>query len=286
MQEPLFITTRAGIKMPRILYGTAWKKEHTEEWVIQAIRCGFRGIDTACQPKHYNEPQVGEALQRAREHGIPRDALFVQTKFTPLDGQDPERLPYQPDAALSEQVDQSFQTSLDNLKTDYVDSLLLHSPLTPYENLLTVWRALEKIQREGCAHQIGISNFYDLVLLKRLYTDAHIKPAVVQNRFYATTGYDVALRQWCADRDIIYQSFWTLTANPHLLNHPTLFRIARQHRCTEAQVFFRFLSQIGIVPLTGTCSLEHMQDDLGCFSFTLESDEIRCLKQLLYNAQG
>lgn len=77
--------------MPPLIYGTAWKKERTADLVIQAIKAGFCGIDTACQPKHYNESLVGEALVKLGKHNISRDSLFLQTKFTPLSGQDPNQ---------------------------------------------------------------------------------------------------------------------------------------------------------------------------------------------------
>ena len=122
--------------IPSLLYGTAWKKERTEELVELAIRSGFRGVDTACQPKHYYEPGVGAALQKLIQEGfISRDKMFLQTKFTSLNGQDPSNIPYDKNAPLNEQVQQSFLKSLENLKTDYLDSLVLHRyvqlPLLP-----------------------------------------------------------------------------------------------------------------------------------------------------------
>lgn len=119
----------SSLNVPPLIYGTAWKKERTAELVEKAILCGFCGIDTACQPKHYNEPGVGEALSNLKIQGIPRESLFIQTKFTPLSGQDPTRVPYNPSATIKDQVLQSFQTSLKNLGVKYLDALLLHSPL-------------------------------------------------------------------------------------------------------------------------------------------------------------
>jgi len=86
---------------PTILYGTAWKRERTYELVLAALRAGFRGIDTACQPKHYDEAAVGAALETS---GLRRADLYVQTKYTPLAGQDPDRLPYDAAAEVEEQV--------------------------------------------------------------------------------------------------------------------------------------------------------------------------------------
>lgn len=265
-----------------ILYGTAWKKERTSALVEQAIRCGFRGIDTACQPKHYNEAGVGEGVSACIDKGlIDRSGLYLQTKFTPLDGQDPERIPYDPSASLSEQVRQSCQVSLTNLQTDYLDCLLLHSPLSSQQKTHLVWRAMEQLVEEGKVKQLGISNCYDLNVLKTLVSFAQNKPAVIQNRFYAATAYDRAIRAYCQDYAIIYQSFWTLSANPQVLNDSNLTSIATYHKRSPAQILFRYLTQYGIVPLTGTTSITHMKEDLAIFDFELNADECGLIKALL-----
>ena len=281
MVDSTWLTTSAGVKMPPIIYGTAWKKERTADLVEQAIQTGFRGIDTAGQPRHYDEALVGAALQSVSSQGIARKDLFVQTKFTPIDGQDPQNVPYDRHSPIAEQVAQSFETSQKNLQTDYVDSLVLHSPVAPYSRMMTVWRAMQQIYETGGARQLGISNCYQVELLQALDDDAEVKPAVVQNRFYRDTGYDADLRRWCADHGIIYQSFWTLTANPHILASDTVQTIARKYNQTEAQIFFRYLSQSGIVPLTGTCSEQHMREDLSIFAFELSDEELARIRGLL-----
>lgn len=267
--------------MPKLIYGTAWKKEQTAQLVEKAVRYGFAGIDTACQPKHYHEQGVGEALIALQKQGLRRENLFLQTKFTPLPGQDPERIPYDPNAPLAEQVAQSFACSQRNLGTDYVDSLVLHSPLARFDELLTVWQAMEAIHEQRGARQLGISNCYDPVLFKRLYQEARVKPTVLQNRLYADSGYDQELRRFCREASITYQSFWTLTANPHILRSPVLKELAREYQRTEAQIFFRFLTQIEIVPLTGTTSDLHMKEDLAIFEFELAAAALPRLEALL-----
>eukprot|EP00899_Mesostigma_viride_P002169 jgi/Mesvir1/11953/Mv26163-RA.1 len=130
--------TRMSAAVPRIIYGTAWKKDRTADLVYQAVMTGFRAIDTACQPKHYKEPGVGEALLRLAADGISREQIFLQTKYTPVGGQDPNDIPYDPSAPLAEQVKQSVAKSLSNLHTDYLDSLVLHSPLPTIPQTLEV----------------------------------------------------------------------------------------------------------------------------------------------------
>jgi len=281
MIDHKWLTTSVGVKMPRIIYGTAWKKDHTADLVEKAILAGFRGIDTACQPKHYNEPLVGAALQRLKDHGIKREVLFLQTKFTPLSGQDPRQVPYDENSPIELQVAQSFETSIKNLQTEYVDSLVLHSPMAPHALLMKVWNAMENIQKTGGARQLGISNCYHTEVIRSLYADANVKPAVLQNRFYQETGYDANLRHWCTHHGVIYQSFWTLTANPHILSSNTVRTIAQKYKKTDAQIFFRYLSHSGIVPLTGTTSEQHMKEDLSIFEFELSSEDLKNMGLLL-----
>jgi diketogulonate reductase-like aldo/keto reductase len=282
-----------GVKLPGILYGTAWKKDATERLVAEAIRQGFRGIDTACQPKHYDEAGVGRGVAqclgggRARDDSLTRDGaltrgdLFLQTKFTPVDGHDPRRIPYDPSAPIAEQIAQSFETSQKNLGTDYVDSLVLHSPLATDAETLMAWRALEAIAERGGARQLGISNCYSLKSLESLYLAARVKPAAVQNRFHKATGYDSGIRTFCRAHGIVYQSFWTLTANQHVLQSAGLLTIAARHDRTPAQVLFRYLTQQDIVPLTGTTNVAHMREDLAIFAFTLTDAEQAAVTALL-----
>jgi len=267
-------TCATGIRMPQILYGTAWKKGDTEQLVTTALRQGFRAIDTACQPKHYEEPGVGAGIAAAIGNGVTRDDLYLQTKFTPLSGQDPERIPYDPKAPLRAQVAQSCEISLHNLRTDRLDCLVLHSPLPTSRQTHEAWQAMEAQVDTGRVGQLGISNCYQLRQLESLYNEARIKPAVLQNRFHADTRYDRDIRAYCRKQNIIYQSFWTLTANPHILNHRTVTALADKYQRAAAQVVFRYLTQVGVAPLTGTRSVAHMRDDLAIFEFQLSDAEL------------
>jgi diketogulonate reductase-like aldo/keto reductase len=266
---------------PKFIYGTAWKKERTADLVVKAVKAGFRGIDTACQPKHYHEHGVGQALIQLKSLGIPRESLFIQTKFTPLSGQDPDKIPYNPRSPLAQQVTESFATSQRNLGCDQIDSWVLHSPLQSQSQLMEVWRAMESVHQQGGARILGISNCYDLDVLRALYDQAHVPPSVLQNRFYGDTSYDVEIRDFCANRGITYQSFWSLTANPHLLSNPVLRTISQSRSVTAPQIFFRFLTQLGIAPLTGTTSEVHMKEDLEIFNFVLSETEMTAINQLL-----
>jgi diketogulonate reductase-like aldo/keto reductase len=271
----------SAVRTPKIIYGTAWKKADTERLVRIAIQQGFRGIDTACQPKHYDESGVGAGVAACLDQKLTRADLYLQTKFTAVSGQDPARIPYDPKAPLPAQVAQSFSASLRNLQTPYLDCLVLHSPFANAKHTLEAWRAMESLVAGGGVRQLGISNCYELDALAALYDAARLKPAVVQNRFYADTGYDRAIRAFCDKRRIIYQSFWTLTANPQLLAHATISVLASRYGRTPAQILFRYLTQSGVVPLTGTRSEAHMREDLGVFDFELADLEREAVDAIL-----
>ena len=281
MHQSDFVLSAFDVRVPKIIYGTAWKADRTAGLVEQAVSLGFRGVDTACQPKHYHEPGVGQGLSACYKAGLARSDLYLQTKFTPANGQDSKRMPYDPKAALGVQVSQSFATSLLNLQTDYLDALILHSPYSQERQTIEVWQAMELIFKQGGVRQLGISNCYDLNVLESLYRQASVKPAILQNRFYATTHYDREIRAFCQQHHILYQSFWTLTANPQLLDHVIVEGLAASYERTPEQVFFRYLTQIGIIPLTGTTQASHMREDLAIFDFELTDDECLAVGGLL-----
>lgn len=270
-----------GVAVPSFMYGTAWKKSATAALVQMAVDAGFRAIDTANQLIHYDEASVGEGLRALRQRGITREKLFLQTKFTSVDGQD-HRTPYDPTAPLSVQVNQSFTSSLQHLGTDYLDSYVLHAPFqrrglsaADWE----VWGAMEQLCRDGKTRTIGVSNI-SAAQLAELCERAKIKPMFVQNRCFAATGWDRLVREVCDRNAIIYQGFSLLTANGQVLTRPEIHAIARRHGAGIAQLIFRFAMQIGMLPLTGTTSREHMLADLEAEQFALADEELQVIEAI------
>jgi diketogulonate reductase-like aldo/keto reductase len=266
---------------PSFIYGTAWKKDATTELVKKAVRAGFKAIDTANQAKHYSEALVGDALAALALEGVPRESLWLQTKFTSVNGQD-DRLPYDPSASLSTQVKQSFESSLKHLKTDRLDSYLLHGPYN-FPGLgdedWEVWKAIEEIHRSGRTGAIGISNVNHLQL-GELVSKASIKPMMVQNRCYANRGWDREVRAICRKHGIVYQGFSLLTANVPVLRHPPIISIARRLGVDTMQVVFRFAIQVGMLPITGTTDEQHMKEDLGVFDIELTAEEVSFIESV------
>ena len=268
--------------VPDFLYGTAWKEERTAALVELAVRSGFRAIDTANQRRHYFEAGVGEALAALYRAGvIRREDLFLQTKFTYIDGQD-HRLPYDPKAPLSTQVAQSMASSLEHLGTSWVDSYVLHGPASGMgwsKADVEVWAAMRKERDAGRAKVLGVSNV-SLRHLLQMEAVGEEMPRFVQNRCFARTGWDRDVREFCAARGMVYQGFSLLTANMGVLGHPLVTSVAARERATPAQVVFRFARAVGMLPLTGTSDEGHMREDLDCSRVEMSGDEVRALENL------
>lgn len=267
-----------GVKVPRFLYGTAWKEEETQRLTALAVQQGFRGIDTANQRRHYHEAGVGAGIA---DGSIARGDLFLQTKFTFRGGQD-HRLPYDPSAPIATQVEQSFASSLEHLRTETIDSYVLHGP-TQRTGLTAAdweaWRAMEAIHDSGRTRFLGVSNVA-LDQLQALCQKARVPPRFVQNRCYAIHCWDRDVREFCNTQGIVYQGFSLLTANRQVLASPDIRRLAERLGRTVNQIIFRFALDIGMVALTGTTDAGHMREDLEVFDFVLEPADLKRIERI------
>jgi diketogulonate reductase-like aldo/keto reductase len=277
------MTTNRAAPIPDFMYGTAWKEEQTEALTELAIRKGFRGIDTANQRRHYFEAGVGKGLAAIYRDGVvSRAELFLQTKFTYRPGQD-HRLPYDPNADFPTQVAQSMASSLEHLGTDYVDCFVLHGPASGHgwtDIDAEVWSAMVRERDAGRTRLLGVSNVSLRHLVQMTATHSDV-PAFVQNRCYARFGWDREVRSFCAEHKIIYQGFSLLTANPEVLRHPRVAKLAAQRKATAAQVVFRFAQAVGMMPLTGTTNATHMELDLASRELVLSADEAQSIESLV-----
>ena len=271
-----------GVAVPGFLYGTAWKEDDTARLTELALRQGFRGIDTANQRRHYHEAGVGEGIASAIRAGVvARDEIFIQTKFTLRRGQD-DRLPYDPKAPLATQVTQSFELSLEHLGVERIDSLVLHGPALAKglnRDDWEVWGAMEALLAGGRLRFLGVSNIA-LDQLQALCREAKVAPRFVQNRCYASRGWDRPIRVLCKASGIVYQGFSLLTANPKVMAAPQLLAIAERHGREASQIIFRFAVALGMLPLTGTRDAQHMSADLDIFDFDLAPEEIAAIEAL------
>lgn len=221
-------------------------------------------------------------------------------RYTPIGGQDLDKpLPYNPRDPVKKQVESSLQKSLENLKTTYLDSYLLHSPLKTMEYTLEAWRALMALQDEGKIRKIGVSNVYDVAIIHALSHERQVQ--VVQNRWYEGNQWDRRVFNYCREHQIqyqwvvdiylflghfscfhvLYRSFWTLTGSPSLLKHPTLLDLAKELKCTPAQAVYKLAQSEGIIPLSGTTDRVHMEEGVATHKIDFSNELVKSVKALI-----
>jgi diketogulonate reductase-like aldo/keto reductase len=173
-------------------------------------------------------------------------------------------------------------SSLEHLGTDHVESFLLHGPSSHEEWTdadSEVWEAMRKERDAGRARYLGVSNVSLQHLEQMEATHAEL-PTFVQNRCFARMGWDREVRSFCDQRKIIYQGFSLLTANREVLKNAQLIALAEQLHATPAQLVFSFAREVGILPLTGTSSTDHMREDLDSLDLTLPPDVVQSLESI------
>lgn len=254
------ITLNNGVKIPAIGYGVFRMKDpaECEEAVVQAIRSGYRLIDTAAA--YENEEAVGRAIRRC---GVPREELFITTKLWITD-------------TSYEGAKRGFARSMERLGLGYVDLYLIHQP---YNDYYGAWRALEELYAEGKAHSIGVDNFTQDKLADFLFWNK-VKPAVnlVECNAFFQREDD---RLYMESKNIQMQAWSPLAAGQgRLFENETLRALAAAHNKTVAQVVLRWLVQRNIVPLVKSANPERMRENLDIFDFALTDAEMQQIAAL------
>ncbi|KAK4174068.1 putative NAD(P)H-dependent D-xylose reductase [Triangularia setosa] len=261
-------------QMPALIYGTAWKKDRTADLVYEAIKSGFRGIDTAAMRRHYDEALVGEGVRRAISEGIvSRKDLWIQTKFTPYDPS-PQ---YSTSSPIPDQLSASITSSLINLSTPdddhcppYLDALILHSPFQTLGENTAAWSALSQFVPDKI-HHLGISNcppsFLPIFSSFLSGNPSLPKVSIIQNRLRAGEyNWDISTRKFCHQHGIKYQGFWTLTGNVDVWRHEKVVREVKEEiglGGLEEAWYALLMEGEGVTVLDGTTKREHMEGDLG-----------------------
>ena len=254
-----YVTLNNGVRMPQLGYGVyQTPPEETERCVLEAIRNGYRSIDTA--QAYGNEEGVGNAIQKC---GLQREELFITTKVWITN-------------AGYEKAKKSIEDSLKKLKTDYVDLLLIHQPFGDYYG---TYRAMEEAYKEGKARAIGVSNFYP----DRFIDIAHfaeIKPAVNQIETHVFQQQKVA-RKYLEKHNTQIMSWGPFAEGKNdYFNNPVLKEVGANHNKSTAQVALRFLLQSGVVLIPKSTHENRMKENIDIFDFSLTSDEMQKIEAL------
>ena len=249
-----------GVSVPPVGYGVFRMTDAAtcEEAVVEAIRAGYRLIDTAAA--YGNEEAVGRAIRRS---GVPREELFITTKLWITD------ISY-------EGAKRGFARSMEHLGLDYLDLYLIHQP---YNDYYGAWRALEELYAEGKVRAIGVDNFTEDRLADFIFWNK-VKPAVNLlecNPFFQRENE----RAYLESQNILMQAWSPLSAGQaNLFQNETLCAIAENHRKSPAQVALRWLTQRGIVPLVKSSNPQRMRENLNIFDFTLTDAEMEQIAKL------
>ena len=254
-----FVTLNNGVKMPILGYGVyQTPPEETEKCVLEAIKTGYRSIDTA--QAYGNEEGVGNAIEKC---GVPRNELFIITKIWVSN-------------AGYEKASKSIDESLRKLKTDYVDLLLIHQPFGDYYGS---YRAMEEAYKNGKAKAIGVSNFYP----DRYIDIAHfaeVKPAVNQVETHVFQQQKTAKKYMKKYGTQIMSWGPFAEGKNNYFKTPELISIGEKYGKSAAQVALRFLVQSDVVVIPKSVHKERMEENFNIFDFTLTDDEIKKIESL------
>jgi 2,5-diketo-D-gluconate reductase A len=255
-----YVKLNNGVKMPILGFGVYQiPPEETKECVLNAIKVGFRSIDTA--QSYFNEEGVGEAIS---ECGVPREELFITTKVW-IDNYGYEK------------CKKSIEESLKKLRTDYIDLVLLHQPFSDYYG---AYSALEDLYEEGKIRAIGVSNFYPDRLSDMCLFDRKIIPTINQvetNPFNAQfkaqenmEKYGVRIEAWAPFGE----------GRNGLFENETLVNIGKKYNKSSAQVVLRWLIQRRVIIACKSTHMERMKENFNVFDFNLSKEDMEEINSL------
>lgn len=254
-----FVTLNNGVKMPQLGYGVYQvKNEECERCVLDAISVGYRSIDTA--QSYGNEEAVGSAIAKC---GVPRDQLFLTTKvWISNEGY--------------EKAKASIDKSLKNLRTDYIDLLLIHQPFGDYYG---TYRAMEEAYKAGKLRAIGVSNFYPDRLID-LCQFVEVTPAVNQVETHVFQQQKVA-HEYMEKYHVQHESWGPFAeGRKDFFTNSTLVEIGEKYGKSSAQVALRFLLQSGVVVIPKSTHKERMEQNINVFDFALSGEDMEAIRQL------
>lgn len=254
-----YVTLNNGVKMPQLGYGVYQvTKEKCEHCVLDALEVGYRAIDTA--QSYFNEKEVGNAIEKSP---VDRKDIFLTTKVWI------EHYGYEATKA-------SVLKSMEKLKTDYIDLVLLHQPFADYYG---AYRALEDLYEEGKLRAIGVSNFYPDRLVDIAFF-ARIKPMVNQIETHPLNQ-QIEAHKWLEKYGVIHEAWAPFgEGRGNMFNNTILRAIGEKYNKSVAQVILRWQLQRGIVVIPKSTHKERMAENLNVFDFALTDSEMQTIAGL------
>ena len=255
-----YVKLNNGVEMPILNFGVYQiPQEETKEAVLNAIKVGYRGIDTA--QSYFNEREVGDAI---KECGLPREELFITTKVW-IDNYGYDK------------CKKSIEESLEKLQTDYIDLVLLHQPFSDYYG---AYRELEDLYAEGKIKAIGVSNFYADRLADICLFERKVIPAVNQ---IETNPINARYKdQEVAEKYGTHIMAWAPfgEGKNNMFTNPTLVSIGNKYNKSAAQVILRWLIERGVIIACKSTHLERIRQNFEVFDFELSQEDMETIKGL------
>jgi 2,5-diketo-D-gluconate reductase A len=244
-----------GLEIPQLGFGVFLvPPEETQQAVTEALKAGYRLIDTAQGYK--NEEGVGAAIA---ESDVPRDELFITTKLTNSEqGYDTTLI--------------AFDGSMKKLGIDVLDLFLIHWPLPMFDQYVETWRAFEKLLAEGRVRSIGVSNF-EIAHLERLLAETDVTPAVNQIELHPQFPQE-ELRAFHDEHGILTESWGPLGQGKGLLEDPSIVEVAQRKARTPAQVVLRWHLQLGCVVIPKSVNPDRIRENIDLFDFELNDADM------------
>lgn len=254
-----YITLNNGVKMPILGYGVYQvTKEDCERCVSDALKIGYRSIDTA--QSYFNEEEVGNAIEKS---GIARKDIFLTTKVW-IDNYGYEK------------TKESVMTSMKKLKTDYLDLCLLHQP---FSDVYGAYKALEDLYKDGKIRAIGISNFYADRMVD-IASFANITPAVNQIEIHPHHQQNAQL-EWSKKYNVQAEAWAPFgEGRGDMFANPILAEIGTKYNKTTAQVMLRWHIQRNVVVIPKTIHADRMKENFDVFDFSLSDDDMKKIASL------
>jgi 2,5-diketo-D-gluconate reductase A len=244
-----------GLQIPQLGFGVFLvPPEETKQAVTEALKCGYRLIDTA--QGYQNEEGVGAAIA---ESDVPRDELFITTKLTNSE--------QGYDTTLT-----AFDGSMEKLGIDVLDLFLIHWPQPMFDQYVDTWRAFEKLLADGRVRSIGVSNF-EIPHLQRLMSETDVVPTVNQIELHPQFPQD-ELREFHAEHGILTESWGPLGQGKGLLEDPNIVEVARRKDRTPAQVVLRWHVQLGCIVIPKSVNRDRIQENIDLFDFELDDADM------------
>lgn len=265
--ERQFVKLNSGYDMPILGLGT-WTQnnEETEKSVYQALKDGYRLIDTA---QYYgNEKGVGDGLRKALDEGIvTREEVFITTKIMP---------------SSYNNAYNSIDESLRKMNIDYIDLLLIHQPGSNDE---AVYKAMEQGVKDGKVKSIGISNYYTKEQVDEVLSYATITPAVIQNENHIYYQ-NAELQEYVKQYGIVIESWYPFGGRGHTsenFNNEIIKKLAEKYNKTSAQIILRWQIQVGYIVIPGSSNSEHIAENYNIFDFQLSNDDMKSIANINKN---